>query len=176
MKITNLSKTPRNDLSVKAAIFGPFGIGKTSLLKTLDEPTLCLDCEAGLLSVQDSDVDVISLKSWEEARDITCLICGGNSAIRRDQPYSQQHYDYCVKKYPGVSDLSKYRCIFIDSITVASRLCLEFAKANPDVLNTKTGRPDLRSAYGILVSEILTWVNQFQHLHGVNVIFIGGLD
>ena len=155
-KITNLSKTSRYDLSIKVVIFGQFGIGKTSLLKTLDEPILCLDCEAGLLSVQGSNIDVISLKSWEETRDITCLICGPNPAIKRDQPYSQQHYDYCVKKYPGISDLSKYRCIFIDSITVASRICLEFAKANPDVLNTKTGRPDHRSAYGILASEILT--------------------
>ena len=69
MKITNLSKTPRDDLSVKVVIFGQFGIGKTSLLKTLDEPTLCLDCEAGLLSVQGSNIDVISLKSWEEVRE-----------------------------------------------------------------------------------------------------------
>lgn len=59
---------------------------------------------------------------------------------------------------------------------MASRLCFEFAKSSPDVLNTKTGRPDLRSAYGILASEILNWVNQFQHLQGVDVIFVGGLD
>jgi replication-associated recombination protein RarA len=36
------------------AIFGPPGIGKTTLLKTLPEhDTVCLDLEAGLKSVQD---------------------------------------------------------------------------------------------------------------------------
>ena len=36
------------------AIFGPPGIGKTTLLKTLPEDdTVCLDLEAGMKSVQD---------------------------------------------------------------------------------------------------------------------------
>ena len=35
------------------ALFGPSGVGKTSLLKTLPaEETLCVDLEAGLKSVQ----------------------------------------------------------------------------------------------------------------------------
>lgn len=176
MKITNLSEIDKVDRSVKAVVFGQFGIGKTSLLKTLDESTLCLDFEAGLLSVQDWNGDVISIKTWEEARDLACLICGPNPAIKRDQVYSGKHYEYCKKKYETLKDLRRYKCIFIDSITVASRLCLEFAKSHPDVMNTKTGRPDVRSAYGILASEMLSWVNQFQHLQGIDVVFVGGLD
>jgi hypothetical protein len=176
MKITKLTEVQSEQKSVKAVIFGAFGIGKTSLLKTLDEPTLCLDFEAGLLSVQDWIGEVISVQTWEEARNLACLICGPNPAIKRDQVYSQKHYEYCQKKYESLKDLTKYKCIFIDSITVASRLCLEFSKNQPDVMNTKTGRPDVRSAYGILATEMLSWVNQFQHLEGKDVIFVGGLD
>jgi hypothetical protein len=182
MKITNLGEVQSEQKGVKAVVFGAFGIGKTSLLKTLDETTLCLDFEAGLLSVQDWNgadgppPDVISVQTWEEAMDLACLICGPNPAVKRDQVYSQKHYEYCQKKYENLNQLDKYKCIFIDSITVASRLCLEFSKNQPDVMNTKTGRPDVRSAYGVLATEMLSWVNQFQHLAGKDVIFVGGLD
>jgi hypothetical protein len=88
----------------------------------------------------------------------------------------QKHYEYCQKKYENLNDLTQYKCIFIDSITVASRLCLEFSKNQPDVMNRKTGRPDVRSTYGILATKMLSWVNQFQHLVGKDVIFVGGLD
>jgi hypothetical protein len=182
LKVTNLNKIQSNQKSVKMVIFGPFGVGKTSLLKTLEELTLCLDFEAGLLSVQNwqgtdgSSPDVVSLKTWEEARDLACLICGPNPA-KKDQIYSQRHYEYCTKKHSDlVEKIRNYKCIFIDSITVASRLCLEFAKNHPDVINTKTGKPDIRSAYGILATEMLAWVNQFQHLQQIDVVFVGGLD
>jgi replication-associated recombination protein RarA len=68
MKITNMQDISNADKSVKMVIFGGFGIGKTSLLKTLEEPTLCLDFEAGLLSVQDWCGDVLAVQTWEEAR------------------------------------------------------------------------------------------------------------
>jgi hypothetical protein len=40
----------------------------------------------------------------------------------------------------------------------------------------KTGKPDLRAAYGLMATEMLAWISQFQHLPGVDVIFVGGLD
>ena len=172
MEIRKMSEIQDKNKSVKMVIFGNFGIGKTSLLKTLDEPTLCLDFEAGLLSVQDWDGDAIPVQTWEEARDLCCLICGPNPISK--QAYSQKHYDYCVKKYPFAESLKNYKCIFIDSITVASRLCLDYAKSIAEI--AKNGKPDIRSAYGTLATEMLTWVNNFQHLEGVDVIFVGGLD
>ena len=85
MEIRKMSEMQDKNKSVKMVIFGNFGIGKTSLLKTLDEPTICLDFEAGLLSVQDWDGDAIPVQTWEEARDLCCLICGPN-------PMSKQAY------------------------------------------------------------------------------------
>ena len=59
------------------AIFGPSGVGKTSLLKTLPpETTLCVDLEAGLKSVQDWRGDSIPIRAWLDAVDIACLIGG----------------------------------------------------------------------------------------------------
>ena len=47
---------------------------------------LVLDAEAGLLSIQDVPVDVISLRSWTDARDIACFFGRANPAFRDDQP------------------------------------------------------------------------------------------
>ena len=50
-------------------IFGPPGVGKTSLLKTTPaEPTLCIDVEAGLKSVQDWRGDSIPIRTCEGFR------------------------------------------------------------------------------------------------------------
>ena len=44
------------------AIFGPSGVGKTSLLKTLPpETTLCVDLEAGMKSVQEH----VTAATWQ---------------------------------------------------------------------------------------------------------------
>ena len=82
MKIISAEERLKQQTGVKMAIFGGFGIGKTSLLKTLSEPTLCLDFEAGLLAVQDWRGDSISVRTWEDARDIACLIGGINPASK----------------------------------------------------------------------------------------------
>ena len=58
-------------------VLGPSGSGKTSLMKALPgKDTLCLDFEAGLMSVQDWDGDSIPIRSFEDARDMACLIGG----------------------------------------------------------------------------------------------------
>ncbi len=63
------------------AIFGPPGVGKTSLLQTLlASTTLCVDLEAGMKSVQDWRGDSIPIRSWLDAIDITCLIAGVDPA------------------------------------------------------------------------------------------------
>jgi ABC-type transport system involved in cytochrome bd biosynthesis fused ATPase/permease subunit len=70
MKIITAAERLKQQTGVKMAIFGSYGVGKTSLLKTLDEPTLCLDFEAGLLAVQNWDGDSITVRTWPDARDI----------------------------------------------------------------------------------------------------------
>ena len=77
-RIITADERLREHSGVKMIVVGGYGVGKTSLLKTLDEPTLCLDLEAGLLAVQDWRGAVISVRTWPEARDLACLIGGPN--------------------------------------------------------------------------------------------------
>ena len=176
LKIINVNERLQTQTGVKMVILGGFGIGKTSLLKTLEEPTLCIDLEAGLLAVQDWQGDVIRVRTWEEARAIACLIGGANPALGGNQVYSPMHYEHALRTYRGLQDLDKYKCIFIDSLTVASRLCFAWAKAQPMVASDKTGRTDIRGAYGLLAQEMMAWVNQFQYIPNKDIIFTAILE
>ncbi|APR99010.1 ATP-binding protein [Wolbachia endosymbiont of Folsomia candida] len=176
MELISRTERLKMQTGTKIVVFGSYGIGKTSLLKTIDEPTLCLDFEAGLLAVQDWEGDSISIRTWNEARDIACLIGGPNPALKADQAYSQRHYEHVSSKYKELSSkLSKYRCIFIDSITIASKLCLTWAKSQPEAFSDKTGRPDNRAAFGSLASEMMNWLYQFQHIPDKDIIIVGTL-
>ena len=109
---------------IKGCIFGRSGIGKTSLLWTLEaKSTLFFDLEAGDLAVEGWQGDALRPKTWEECRDMACFIGGANPALRSEQAYSQAHFDAVCQHYGSPSALDKYQTIFIDSITVAGRLC-----------------------------------------------------
>ncbi|NBX04486.1 MAG: hypothetical protein EBR02_10605, partial [Alphaproteobacteria bacterium] len=59
---------------VKALILGQPGVGKTSLLRTIDAAsTLFIDLEAGDLAVQDLPVDQLRPQTWTECRDLACF-------------------------------------------------------------------------------------------------------
>lgn len=173
-KIITAEERLRSYSGVKVIVLGSYGIGKTSLLKTLEVPTLCLDMEAGLLAVQDWKGPVISLRSWPEVRDCACLIGGPNPALRVDQPYSSRHYEKL--RAENSIDFASFQVIFIDSLTVASRLCFSWCKQQPEAFSDKTGRPDTRGAYALLAQEMTGWLNQFQHIPNQDVVFVGLLE
>lgn len=173
-KIITADERLQSRSGVKMIVVGSYGIGKTSLLKTLDVPTLCLDMEAGLLAVQDWKGPVISLRTWPEIRNCACLIGGPNPALRADQPYSSRHYEKLQAE--NDIDFSAFQVIFIDSLTVASRLCFSWCRQQPEAFSEKTGRPDTRAAYALLAQEMTAWLNQFQHIPHQDVVFIGLLE
>ena len=130
---------------IKGCIFGKSGIGKTSLLWTLPaEKTLFFDLEAGDLAIEGWQGDTIRPRTWQDCRDIAAFIGGPNPALRDEQPYSQAHYDAVTTKYGDAGALDKYDTIFIDSITVAGRLCFNWCKGQPQAFSDKTGKPDTR--------------------------------
>lgn len=160
---------------VKALILGPYGIGKTSLLRTLDAAsTLFVDGEAGDLAVQDVPSDTIRPLTWPDCRDLAAFIGGANPALPDHAPYSQAHHDAVSGSFDPKL-IEKYDTIFVDSITKLSRLCLQWAQQQPDAFNAQ-GKPDLRGAYGLLGREMLGWVTQLQHARGKNVIFTCAME
>ena len=162
---------------IKGCIFGKSGIGKTSLLWTLPpDKTLFFDLEAGDLAIEGWAGDAIRPRTWQECRDFAVFIGGPNPALRDDQPYSQAHYDAVVARFGDPAAIDKYDTVFVDSITVAGRLCFQWSKGQPQAYSDKTGKPDTRGAYGLHGQEMIAWLTHLQHARGKNIWFVGILD
>jgi hypothetical protein len=119
--------------------------------------------------VQDWRGDAIRPRKWEECRDLAVFIGALNPALRPDQPYSAAHYEDVCERYGDPAVLDRYETIFIDSITVAGRLCLQWCRGQPEAFSERTGKPDLRGAYGLQGREMIGWLPQLQHTRGKNV-------
>lgn len=162
---------------IKGVIFGKSGIGKTSLLWTLPpSATLFFDLEAGDLAIEGWPGDSIRPRTWEECRDFAVFIGGPNPALRDDQVYSQAHYNAVCARFGDAAAIDRYETIFIDSITVAGRLCFQWCKGQPEAFSDKTGKPDMRGAYGLHGREMIAWLTHLQHTRTKNVWFVGILD
>ena len=162
---------------IKGAIFGKSGLGKTSLLWTMDaQKTLFFDLEAGDLAVEGWTGDAIRPRTWQQCRDLAVFIGGPNPALRPEQSYSQAHFDAVCEKFGDPTSLEKYETVFIDSITVAGRLCLQWCKGQPQAMSERTGKPDTRGAYGLHGQEIIAWLTHLQHTRDKNMWFVGILD
>ena len=162
---------------VKGCIFGKSGIGKTSLLWTLNPvTTLFMDLEAGDLAIEGWGGDSIRPRTWQECRDFAVFIGGPNPALRDEQAFSPAHFAAVCERFGDPSALDRYDTLFVDSITVAGRLCFQWCKGQPEAFSDKTGRPDVRGAYGLHGREMIGWLTHLQHTRAKNVWFVGILD
>jgi hypothetical protein len=174
MNIISADRRLAESRGVKALIVGPAGVGKTSLLRTLDSAhMLFVDVEAGDLAVQDVPVDTIRLDDWTTARDIACRIGGPNPSFQPTACYSQAHYEAIGG---ALDNLNKYQTLFVDSITAISRVSFRWAEQQPEAVSERSGKKDVRAAYGLHAREMINWLQQLQHARWMNVIFVGILE
>jgi AAA domain len=156
-----------------ALIIGPFGIGKTSLLRTLDpETVIFIDVDHGDLAVHDVPVPHIRPQTWPELRDIAVRIAGPNRSFGPNEAYSQKHFDSVGGSLPGIEER---RTIFLDTVTSAGALCFRWASAQPEAF-TERGKQDLRGAYGLHAREMLLMLRHLQGARGSNVFLIGAME
>ena len=175
MKIIGANERLSAPRGVKILVAGPTGVGKTSLVRTVDDPhsVLLLDSEAGDLSIQDVPVDTIRIGDWQTARDVACRIGGPNPSFSPLHCYSQAHYEKIGGALPG---LDRYKIVVADSITAVSRLSYRHAEQQPEARSDRTGAKDTRAAYGLHAHELLLWLHQLQHVREKHVVFIGILE
>ena len=177
LKIYTADQRLAEQRGVKGVLVGKSGLGKTSQLWTLNPiASLFFDLEAGDLAVEGWLGDTIRPRTWQECRDFAVFIGGPNPALRDDQPYSQAHFEAVCASFGDPSVMDKYETIFVDSITVAGRLCMQWCKGQPQAFSEKTGKPDSRGAYGLMGSEMIGWLTHLQHTRRKNVWFVGILD
>jgi AAA domain len=158
----------------KALVIGPTGVGKTTLLRTINPATsLFMDIEAGDLAVQDLAVDTLRPRTWAEIRDLAVALAGANPAVSDAAVYSAGHYAAVKDRY---QNLGRYQTYFIDSITAAGRLCFAWSSQQAEAFSDRSGKKDLRGAYGLHAREMLAWLMHLQQARAANVIFLGILE
>ena len=178
MKIITADQRLSEKSGAKILIVGPSGVGKTSLLRTMPPAmlasTLFVDIEAGDIAVSDLPVASVRPRTWNECRDLACVLGGFNPALPANVAYSEAHFNE-VMKNPELAQLTGYQILFIDSLTAAGRLCFTGAEQQPEAF-TDRGRKDLRAIYGLHARSALGWLNQLQHARMRTVVFVAVLE
>jgi len=181
MALKALSADERNSAAhnrTSLVIFGPYGVGKTSLLHTLPaEHTTCIDIEAGMKSVASWRGSSIEIETFQDFQDLDALIGGPDPAVAPDKWYSVQHWEHVCKKYAGtaIEDYAHRPVIFVDSISKLTRLAMTYAQQQPEAFNRK-GQADTRGAYGLLARVVINALDHLQHASGKTLIFVGLLE
>ena len=130
-------------------------------------------------SVQDWPGASIPVRSFVDFRDLAVLIGGPDPAADPNAWYSAQHHQHARGVYAGTGVeefLRSKSIVFVDSITDLTRQVMVYARQQPEAFSERTGKPDIRGAYGLLGREVIQALKHLQHATGKTVIFVGVLE
>lgn len=152
MQITNTNK-PYNT-KIKMLIYGPPGAGKTRLAATLpQEKTLLLSAEAGLLCLQDKNIDVVDLTT-NDAGDVL-----------PEKERFKRLRDVFYKLVSEKQYQEKYDWIFVDSLTeISMNMFAELQELFPN-------RKDSFVLYNENFKRMTQLIKSFRDMKHYNVVF-----
>ena len=178
MKLLTAEQRLAEPQGATLAIFGPSGVGKTSLLRTVDpallRDVLFVDIEGGGLAVAGLSIASVRPESWKEIRDVACVVGGADPSLPPTAAYSDAHYQSLITD-PLLASVSTFPLIFIDSITAMSRLCFRWCEQQPEAISDR-GRKDTRATYGLQARSMIGCLNQFQRARAKTTVFVGVLE
>lgn len=191
--ITAQERRNASSMRTTMLILGEYGVGKTSLLYTMDAAsTLALDFEGGFKAVSTWTGDSIHIRAWEDAVNIACYIGGPDPAVKKDEDlYSQAHFDFCYSLYgpKGTEQpiqLGKYKTIWFDSISDLTIAAKVRAREKNIIYDQKTFKPkfeqngdvmiDNRGMFGDIATNIMTLVRHMQHCDNKNIVWVGKIE
>jgi hypothetical protein len=175
MRLLTANERLAEPRGAKVALFGPAGVGKTSLLKTESDDdrahTLFVDIEGGDQAIAGLNVASVRPERWADCLNIAAVAGGPDPSLPSSEPYSEAHF----KSASAHLDLSPFKILFVDSVTAAARLCFRRCQQQPDAISDR-GRKDLRGTYGLHARTMIGWLNQLQRARERTVIFVGILE
>lgn len=184
LPITTAAQSMQEPERITGVILGPHGIGKTSLLWSLDPATtLFINMEGGEKSVRGWPGDMIKVReaalamklpTWEFMRALAAWLGGPDPAATGVQPYTAEHFAYACKLF-GDRGAMKHRTLFYDSISHLSFVCHTWAKTQPRAF-TKEGKVDGWGIINEYNDAMKGMLKQLQATPDMNVWLVGGLD
>src|SRR5262245_387591 len=126
--------------------------------------------EAGDQAIRDVLVSTVRPQPWDECRNLACFLTGPNRSLPPTTCYSEAHYEAVRGEFDA--QFGRFDTFFVDSITVAARKCFTWSEAQPEAISERSGRQDVRGAYGLHAREMIGWLTHLQHARGKNIIFV----